>query len=111
MRTPNLFTAFVDDGVLVGVDVVGEGTGRGGPEVGEELVLGVERDDREREFLKDRSGRGGRGDDGNRGFDNGGREILDWDIREWDAVNDFLELKVDVRVLCFVGRGVLKLRA
>ena len=111
MRTPNLLTAFVDDGVLVGVGVVGEGTRRGGPEMGEELVLGVERDDREGEFLKNRSGRGGRGDDGDGGFDDGGREILDWDLREWNAVNDFFELKMDVCVLGFVGRGVLKLRA
>ena len=102
---------FVDDGVLMGVDVVGKGAGRGGPEMREELVLGVEGDDGEGEFLVDRSRRGGRGDDGDRGFDNGGREILDWDIREWDAVNDFFKLKVDVRVLCFVGGGVLELRA
>ena len=43
---------FVYDGVLVGVDVVSKGTGRCGPKVGEELVLGVERDDGEREFVK-----------------------------------------------------------
>ena len=93
------------------VNVVGEETGRGGPEVREELVFGVEGDDREGEFLEDRSRRGGRGDDGNGGFDDSGREILDGDVREWDAVNDFLELKVDVRVLSFVWGGVLKLRA
>ena len=95
----------------MGVDVVGEGTGRGGPEVREELVLGVEGDDRKREFLEDRSGRSGRGDNGDGGFDNGGREILDGDIREWDAVDNFLELEVDVCVLGFVGGGVLELRA
>ena len=95
----------------MGVDVVGKGAGRGGPEMREELVLGVEGDDGEGEFLEDRSRRGGRGDNGNRGFDNGGREILDGDVREWDAVDDFLELKVDVRVLGFVGGGVLKLWA
>ena len=44
---------------MVGMDVVGEGTGRGGPEVWEKFVLGVERDDGGREFLKDRSGWGG----------------------------------------------------
>ena len=93
------------------VDVVGEGAGRGSPEVREELVFGVEGDDREGEFLEDRSRRGGRGDDGNGGFDNGGWEILDGDVREWDAVDDFFELKVDVSVLCFVGGGVLELRA
>ena len=111
MGAPDLFSTFVNDGVLMWVDVVGEGAGRGGPEVGEEFVLSVERDDGEGEFLEDRSGRGRRGDDGDRGFDNGGREILNRDVRKWDAVNDFLELEVDVRVLGFVGGGVLKLRA
>ena len=95
----------------MGVDVVGKGAGRGGPEMREELVLGVEGDDGEGEFLGDRSRRDGRGDDGDRGFDNSGREILDRDIREWDAVNDFLELKVDVSVLGFDCGGVLKLWA
>ena len=111
MRTPNLLTAFVDDGVLMRVDVVGEGARRGGPEVREELVLGVERDDREGEFLEDRSRRGGRGDNSDGGFDNGGREVFDWDIRKGDTVDDFLELEMDVSVLCFNGRGVLELRA
>ena len=111
MRTPNLLTAFVDDSVLVRVDVVGEGARRSGPEVGEELVLGVARDDREGELLEDRSGWGGRRDNSNGGFDDSGREILDGDVCEWDAINDFLKLKVDVRVLGFVGGGVLKLRA
>ena len=93
------------------VDVVGEGAGRGGPEVWEEFVFGVEGDDRKGEFLEDGSGRGGRGNDGDRCLDDGRREVLDRDIREWNAVNDFFKLKVDVRVLCFVGGGVLKLRA
>ena len=44
-------------------------------------------------------------------MDDGGREVLNWDIREWDAVNDVFKLKMDVGVLCFVGGGVLKLRA
>ena len=95
----------------MGVDVVGKGAGRGGPEMREELVLSVEGDDGEGEFLEDRSRRGGRGDDGDGSFDNSGREVLDWDVRKRDAVNDFLKLKVDVRVLGFVGGGVLKLRA
>ena len=95
----------------MGVNVVGEGTRRGGPEVREELVFSIEGDNREGEFLEDRSRRGGRGDDGNGGFDNSGWEILDGDVREWDAVDDFLELKMDVSVLGFVGGGVLKLRA
>ena len=108
---PDLLTTFVDDGVLVGVDVIGKGAGRGGPEVWEELVLGVEGDNREGEFLENGSGQGGRGNKGDRGFNNGRGEVLDWDIREWDAVDDFLELKVDVSVLCFVRGRVLKLRA
>ena len=95
----------------MGVDVVGEGARGGGPEVREELVFGVERDDGEGEFLEDGSGRGGRGDDSDGGFDNGGREVLNRDIREWDTINDFFELKVDVSVLGFNGGGVLKLWA
>ena len=83
---------FVDDGVLVGVDVVGKRAGRGGPEVREEFVLGVEGYDGEGELLEDRSGRSGRGDDGDRGFDNSGREILNRDVREGDTVDYFLEL-------------------
>ena len=111
MWTPDLFSAFVDDGVLMWVDVVGEGAGRCGPEVGEKFVLGVARDDRGREFLKNGSRRGGRGDNSDGCFDNGRWEVLYWDIREWNAIDDFLELKVDVRVLGFVGGGVLELRA
>ena len=111
MRAPDLFTTFVDNGVLVGVDVVGEGTRRCGPEVREELVLGVTRNDREGEFLTDRSRRGRRGDSGDGGFDDRGREILDRDICERDSVDDFFKLEVDVGVLCFVGGGVLELRA
>ena len=111
MGTPDLLTTFIDDGILVWVDVVGEGARRGNPEVGEELVLGVEGDDREGELLEDWSGRGRRGDDGNRGFDNSRREVLDGDVRKWDTINDFLELKVDVHVLGFVGWGVLELQA
>ena len=111
MGTPDLLAAFVDDGVLVRVDVVGEGARRGDPEMWEELVLGIERDNREGELLEDRSGRGGQGDDSNRGFDNGEGEVFYWDVRKWDTVDDFLELKVDVCILGFVGRGVLKLQA
>ena len=111
MGAPDLFSAFVNDGVLVGVDGVGEGAGRGGPEMREELVLGVWGNDREGELLEDGSGRGGRGDDGDGGFNDGGREVFDGDVREWDAVNNFFKLEVDVRVLGFVGGGVLKLRA
>ena len=95
----------------MGVNVIGEGTGRGGPEVREKLVLSVERDDREGELLEDGSRRGRQGDDGNGGFDNGGREVFNWDVCEWDTVDNFLELEVDVGVLGFVGGGVLELRA
>ena len=42
----------------MGVDVVGERTGGSGPEVREELVLGIKRDDREGELLEGRSGWG-----------------------------------------------------
>ena len=96
---------------MMGMDVVGERAGRGGPEMWEELVLSVEGDDREGELLEDRSGRGGRGDDSDGGFDNGGREILNGDVREGDAIDNFLELEMDVSVLGFVGGGILKLRA
>ena len=74
------------------VDVVGESAGRCGPEVGKEFVFGVARDDRKGKFLKDRSRRGGRRDDGDGGFDNGRWEILDGDVREGDTVDYFLEL-------------------
>ena len=59
MRAPDFFTVFVDDGVLVRMDVVGEGTGRCGPKVRKKLVFAIEGDDGKREFLKSRSGRGG----------------------------------------------------
>ena len=95
----------------MGVDVIGEGAGGSSPEVWEKLVFGVKGDDGEGEFLEDGSGRGGRGDNGDGSFDNGRWEVLYWDICEWNAVDDFLELKVDVRVLGFVGGGVLKLWA
>ena len=111
MGTPNLLTAFVDNGVLMRVDVVGKSARRGGPEVGEELVLGVERDDREGEFLKSRGGWGGRGDDGDGCFNDGRREVFDRDVREWNALDNFFELEVDVGVLCFDCGGVLKLWA
>ena len=111
MRTPDLFTAFVDNGVLVGMDVVGESAGRCSPEVREKLVFRIEGDDGKGEFLKDRSGWGGRRDDGNRGFNDGGQEVFNWDVCKRDTVNDFLKLEVDVRVLGFVGGRILELRA
>ena len=93
----------------MGVDVVGEGAGRGGPEVWEEFVLGVEGDDRKGELLGDGSGRGGRGDDGDRGFNDGGWEVFDWDVRERDTVNDFLELEVDPGLRWRGGTGAVGL--
>ena len=45
------------------------------------------------------------------GFNDGRQEVLYWDIHKWDAVDDFLKLKVDVGILGFVGRGVLELQA
>ena len=59
MRTPDLLTAFVDDSVLMWVDVVGESAGRCSPEMRKKLVFGVTRDDRKRELREDRSRRGG----------------------------------------------------
>ena len=93
------------------VDVVGESARRCSPEVGEKLVFGVVRDDRKRELLEDGSGRGGRGNDSDGGFNDGGWKVLDRDVREGDTVDYFFELLVDVGVLGFVGGGVLKLRA
>ena len=49
---------FIDDSVLVGVNVIGKGARRGGPKVKEELVFSIKRDDGEQEFLEDRSGWG-----------------------------------------------------
>ena len=43
---------------MMGVDIVGEGAGRGGPKMGEELVFCIEGDNGEVEFLEDRSGWG-----------------------------------------------------
>ena len=43
----------------MGVDVVGKRTGGSGPEVREELVLGIKRDNMKGELLKGRSGQGG----------------------------------------------------
>ena len=108
---PDLLAVFIDDGVLVGVDVVSKGATWGGPEVREELVLGVERDDRKREFLKDRSEQGRRWDNSDGGLDNSGQEVFYRDVHEQDTVNNFLKLEVDVSVLGFVGGGILELWA
>jgi hypothetical protein len=89
---------FVDDGVLVGVAVVGGGAGRGGEEVREELGF-VEAG--ERENGEDRSGRVWGGDTGNGGFGDGWREVLDGDVSERDTLDDFFKLAVGVLVLVF----------
>jgi hypothetical protein len=108
LQCPDLLTAFVDDGVLVGVAVIGDGARRGGEEVWEELGF-VEV--REREDGEDGSGWTWGGDTGDGGFCDGRREVLDWDVGKWDALNDFFELAVGILVLVLIGRGVLKLRA
>ena len=74
-------------------------------------MLGIEGNNREREFLMDRSRQCGRWDDGNEGFDNSRWEVLDQDIRKWDVINDFLKLKVDICILGFNSGGILELQA
>jgi hypothetical protein len=108
LGTPDLFTAFVDDCVLMWVVSDSSGVGRGSEEVGEELSFWG---DREREVGKDRGrwGRGGNNSDG--GFNDGQREILDRDVSERDLLNGFFELIVDICVLVLSGQGVLELRA
>jgi hypothetical protein len=90
--------------------MVGDGssTGWGSKEIREELGF---RGNGEWKVGEDRSGRGGGGDDGNGGFNDGRREILDGDVGEGNLFDNFFELEVDVCVLMFGGRGVLKLRA
>ena len=95
----------------MGVNVIGKRTGRGSPEMWEELMLGIEGDDREGEFLEDGGGWGGRRNDSDGGFDNGRWEVLNWDVCEWDAVDDVLKLKVNISILGFIGGGILKLQA
>ena len=68
---------FVDDSVLVGMDVISKGTGRSSLKMGEELMLGIERDDREGEFWKDRSRQGRQGYNSNRGFNDSRWEVFD----------------------------------
>jgi hypothetical protein len=108
LRAPDLLTAFVDDGVLMGVVGDGGGTRRGGEEVREEFGF---RGDEKGKVWENRSGRGGGGDDGDGGFNDGQREILDGDVGEGNLFDDFLGLEVDVRILVFGGWGVLKLEA
>ena len=107
LQAPDLLTVFVDGSVLMGMDVIGEGAGRSSPEVREELMLSVERDNGEGELLENRGGQGRQGNNSNRGFNDGRQKVLDWDIRKWDAVDDFLKLEVDIGILGFVNGGVL----
>jgi hypothetical protein len=108
LQGPDLLTAFVDDGVLVGVAVVGGGARQGSEEMWEELgfVEAGEWKDGE-----DGSGWAWGGDTGNGGFGDGRREILDGDVGKQDALDDFFELAVGVLILVLVGGGVLELRA
>jgi hypothetical protein len=76
--------------------------------VGEELGF---RGDGERKVGEDGSGWGGGGDDSDGSFNDGWREILEGDVGEGDSFDNFFELEMDVGVLMFGGRGVLKLRA
>jgi hypothetical protein len=107
LGTPDLLTAFVDNGVLMRVVGNGGGTRWGGKKMGEEFSFqGI----REWEVGKDRSRWGGGGDDGDGSFDDRQREVLDGDISERDMLDYFLKLKVDIGVLVF-GGWVLELRA
>jgi hypothetical protein len=105
---PDLLTAFIDDSVLVWVVGDSGGAGRGSEEMREELSF---RGDGERKVGEDRSGQGRGGDDGDGSFNDRWREILKGDVGEGDSFDNFFKLAVDVLVLVFGGRGVLKLRA
>jgi hypothetical protein len=89
---------------LVGVAVVGDSAGWSGEEVWEELGF-VEAG--EREDGEDGSGRAWGGNTGNGGFCDGWREILNWDVGKWDALDNFFELAVGVLILVLSLRGVL----
>jgi hypothetical protein len=108
LRGPDLLTAFVDDGVLVGVAVVGGGARRSGEEVREEFGF-VEAG--KREDGEDRSGRTWGRDAGDRGFCDRRREVFDGDVSEGNAFDYVLELAVRVFVLVLVGGGILELWA
>jgi hypothetical protein len=108
LGAPDLFTALVDNSILVGVVGDGSGTRRGSKEVREELGF---QSDRKGEVRKDGSGQGRRGNNSDRGFNNGRWEIFDEDVGKGDLFDNFFKLEVDVDVLVFGGWGVLKLRA
>ena len=102
---PNLLASFIDNLVLVWVMVSG-GARRGSEEVREELGF---QEDREREDAMRRGRRGRRWDGGDRGSNDGWREVLYWDIGKRDMLDNLLKLLVDIGVLWFRVR-VLELR-
>jgi hypothetical protein len=106
--TPDFFATFVDDGILMRVVSNSGGARRGSEEMREELGF---RGDGEWEVEEDRSGWGRRGNDGNGGFNDGWRKVLDGDIGEGDSLDNFFKLKMDVCVLMLGDQGVLKLGA
>jgi hypothetical protein len=108
LGAPDFFATFVDNGVLVRVVGNSSGAGQGGEEMGEELGF---RGDREREVGENMSGQGGRGNDGDRGFNNRRWEVLDGDVGEGNSLDNFFKLKVDVCILMLGGWRVLKLGA
>jgi hypothetical protein len=108
LGAPDFFTAFVDNSVLVRVVGDGSGTQQGSEEVREELGF---RGDREWKVGKDGSRWGGRGNNGDGGFNNGRREIFYGDVCEGNSLDNFFELEMDVFVLILGGQGILKLRA
>jgi hypothetical protein len=74
---------------LVGVVGNSSGTQWGGKEVREEFGFqGV----REWEVGEDRSGQGGRGNNGDRGFSNRWQEVFNGDVSEQDTLNSFFKL-------------------
>jgi hypothetical protein len=89
LGAPDFLTAFVYDSVLVQVVSNSSGAGQGSKEMGEEFGFWG---DGKREVGEDRSGRGRRGDDGDRGFNDGWQEVLDGDVGEGDSFDYFLEL-------------------
>jgi hypothetical protein len=105
---PDFLTAFVDNGILVGVVGDSSGAGWGSEEVREELGFWGKG---EWEVRKDRSGWGRGGDNSDRSFSDGQQEVFYWDVGKWDTLNNFFKLKVDVGVLVLKGQGILKLGA
>ena len=98
---PDVAALFVDDGVLVRVVVVRSKARRGGKEMGEGEEVGGKRGE-------EGGGRrrGGRGDGGDRGFDNGRGDVFDRDVF---GINDFTwELKLRPSVLIERGKEAVE---